>query len=92
MAPVQVLNNSRITGLAHDVAASVQEHGWHVVLIGNFEGLIPETTVYYAPGQHAAAVHLAHDFPEITRVEPNSAVGFDGSGITLVVTRHWVGE
>jgi hypothetical protein len=92
MAPVQVLNNSRITGLAHDVAASVQERGWHVVLIGNLQGLIAETTVYYAPGQHAAAVHLAHDFPAIRRVEPNSAAGLDGSGITLVLTRDWVGE
>jgi hypothetical protein len=91
MAPVQVLNNSRITGLAHDVAASVQDHGWQVVLIGNLEGRIAETTVYYAPGDHAAALHLAHEFPEITRVQPNSAAGLDGSGITLVLTRYWVG-
>ena len=92
MAAVQVLNNSRITGLAHDVAGSVQARGWRVVLIGNLEGLIAETTVYYAPGHHAAAVHLAHEFPEIRRIEPNSAAGLDGSGITLVLTRDWVGE
>jgi hypothetical protein len=90
MATVQVLNNSRITGLAHQVAAEVANQGWQIGIIGNLQGALPETTVFYAPGDKAAAVHLAHEFSSIQRVEPNAAAHLTAKGITLVLTRSWV--
>jgi hypothetical protein len=89
MAPVNVLNNSRRTGLAHEVAAEVQERGWAIAMVGNLQGLVPETTVYYAPGDEAAAQHLADEFSSIQRIEPDSEGRLHLSGLTLVLTRSW---
>jgi hypothetical protein len=89
MATVQVLNNSRIHGLAHGVAADIATKGWHIGIIGNLQGEIPESTVYYAPGEKAAAQHLAREFPSIRRVEPNSDARLTSAGITLVITADW---
>jgi len=88
--PVTVLNNSRRSGLAAHVAAEVRAKGWSVAKTGNFRGRIVETTLYYAPGQGAAATALAHQMPQIRRVAPRFA-GLPGSGLTLVVTRDWSG-
>jgi hypothetical protein len=89
-APVTVLNNSTRTGLAHAVAAEVHAKGWPISVIGNLQGLVAESTVYYAPGAAAAARHLAHEFGSIRRVETNRAGGIHGTALTLVVTRDWV--
>jgi hypothetical protein len=89
MATVQVLNNSRRTGLAHVVASQLAERGWHIGIVGNLQGAIPVPTVYYAPGQKAAAQHLEREFSSIKRVEPNSAAHLTSAGITLVLTADW---
>jgi hypothetical protein len=89
-APVTVLNNSRRTGLAALVAAELRGRQWHVSGVGNQTHVIPVTTLYYAPGDHGAAVHLAHDFSSVQRIESNRSAGIHGSGLTLVVTQSWV--
>lgn len=89
-APVTVLNNSRRTGLAAAVAAELRGRKWHVAGVGNQTRVIPVTTVYYPPGERGAAMHLAHDFSSVSRVEPNRSAGLHGSGLTLVVTQSWV--
>jgi hypothetical protein len=89
MAPVNVLNNSRRTGLAHEVAAEVQGRGWTIATVGNLQGLVAETTVYYAPGDEAAAAHLADEFSSIQRIQPDSEGRIHESGLTLVLTRSW---
>lgn len=89
-APVTVLNNSRRTGLAAAVAAELRGRKWQVAGVGNQTQVIPVTTVYYPPGQHAAAVHLAHDFASVQRIEPATGAGRHGAGLTLVVTQSWV--
>lgn len=91
MATVQVLNNSRLTGLAHRVAGEIAARGWKIGVIGNLQGAIPETTVYFSPGDEAAAKHLAREFSAVRRIEPNSAAGLTQVGITLVLTSDWVG-
>lgn len=87
-APVDVLNNSTRSGLAHDVAGQVANAGWPIDVIGNFTGRVAESTLYYDRGQLAVARQLAHDLPAIRRVLPRFA-GLPGSGLTLVVTRDW---
>jgi LytR cell envelope-related transcriptional attenuator len=93
-APLTVLNNSKIRGLAQQVAVSVRAKGWQVVLVGNFAGRLPVTTVYYTPGnlaQQRAAEQLAREFPRIARVFPRYAgLPPTPAGIVLVVTRDWV--
>lgn len=60
--PVQVLNNSTVTGLAGRVAQDVQTAGYQVSLTGNFSAVnLASTTVYYPddPGAQAQAEKLA---------------------------------
>src|SRR5581483_12516839 len=58
MAPLVVLNNSTRTGLAHAVATQASRRGWQISRVGNLQKVVGKTTVYYAPGDHRAAVHL----------------------------------
>lgn len=83
-----MLNNSRVTGLAHQAAAEFAARGWPVAGVGNFTGRIPQTTVYYEPGQQAAAAELAREFPGIQRVCARIP-GLPGHGLTVVLTRYW---
>jgi hypothetical protein len=89
MAPVEILNNSTRTGLAHEVAAQVADRGWQVYFVGNLQGRIAESTVYYAPGEQVAAQHLAEQFGSVARVLPNSEGGLATRDLTLVLTRFW---
>jgi hypothetical protein len=91
MAPVVVLNNSMITGLAAQVASEVRAKGWHIKSVGNQRTVISESTLYFAPGEHAAAMHLAKQFPQIRRVRSAASAGITsyGANLTLVVTRDW---
>jgi hypothetical protein len=88
-APLVVLNNSTRSGLAHAVASKAAHKGWSVSQVGNLQRIVAKTTVYYAPGRHAAAVHLAHQFSSVQRIAPNHAGHMHGHGLTLVVTRSW---
>ena len=58
---VEVYNNSGITGLAGQVAATAAEVGWQVVGSDNWYGTIPTSTVYYPPRLKEAATMLSRD-------------------------------
>jgi LytR cell envelope-related transcriptional attenuator len=92
-APLTVLNNSVIRGLADRAATAVQSRGWRVAQVGNFGGQLPATTVYYTPGnagEEAAARELAREFPQVSQVLPRYAgLPPTPAGIVLVVTRDW---
>jgi hypothetical protein len=92
-APVTVLNNSVIRGLADRAASQVQARGWPVAQVGNFAGRLVATTVYYTPGdagQEAAARELAREFGQIDQVLPRYAgLPPTPAGIVLVVTKDW---
>jgi hypothetical protein len=93
-APLTVLNNSKVHGLAERVADEARGRGWPVSLVGNFAGRLPVTTIYFTPGDSAgekAARQFASEFPAVDRVLPR----YDGlpptpAGIVLVVTRDWM--
>jgi hypothetical protein len=85
-----VLNNSNRNGLAKRAAARFAGGGWQIKQTGDFRGRISVTTVYYAPGQQAAALLLQKAFPAIQRVHPRFA-GLPGSGLTVVLTRDYPG-
>ena len=92
-APLTVLNNSTIAGLADQAAAAAERRGWDVAQVGNFAGRLPMTTAYYTPGNAAeerAARQLAAEFPQVGQVLPRYAgLPPTPAGVVLVVTRDW---
>ncbi|GGS15958.1 MULTISPECIES: LytR C-terminal domain-containing protein [Actinokineospora] len=87
---VRVYNNSTISGLADRAAADLRAAGWNVVEVGNHQGRLHETTVYFRPGtdEEAAARALAAAFK--IRVEPRFA-GIENAspGVIVIVTKDW---
>ncbi len=59
--PVEVYNNSGVTGLAGRMAAKANKVGWQVVGTDNWYGTVDATTVYYPKKLKAAAKQLATD-------------------------------
>jgi hypothetical protein len=59
--PVEVYNNSGVTGLAGKVATQASRIGWQVVGTDNWYGTVDTTTVYYPKRLKAEARQLALD-------------------------------
>ena len=59
--PVEVYNNSSVTGLAGRVATRASRIGWQVIGSDNWYGTVDATTVYYPKRLKAAAKQLALD-------------------------------
>ena len=80
-----VLNNSRVTGLAARYATSIRAKGWTVTRTDNWtRSDLARTTVFYAPGDKAAAQAFAKAFGVVDDVEP--ALSGMGPDLTLVLT------
>ncbi len=92
-APLTVLNNSTVAGLADRAAAAAERRGWDIAQVGNFAGRLPVSTAYYTPGDPAserAARQLAVEFPQVGQVLPRYAgLPPTPAGVVLVVTRDW---
>ncbi len=69
--PVEVYNNSSVSGLAGQVAGKATRIGWQVVGSDNWYGTVDATTVYYPKKLKAAAKQLALDLG-IRRTAPAS--------------------
>lgn len=72
VAPVSVLNNTTIQGLAATYSAKVREAGWSNVTIGNWRGSIAGNTVYFPPQLEDQAKVLGDDLG-IDRILPSVA-------------------
>lgn len=90
--PLTVLNHSRIKDLAKAAAGDFRAVGWSVgednIANTTYRAII--TTVYYLPGQEAAALQLMRDVPKVQRMRLRPR-GLPGRGLTVVVTREYVG-
>jgi cytoskeletal protein RodZ len=88
---VDVLNDSRVIGLAASAAKKLRGNGWQVATVGNWHGSIdvPSTTVFYPAADKAAAQRLASQYG-ISRVLPASS-GLSSSNLTLVLAYDWSG-
>ena len=81
---VEVFNNSGIKGLAATYAGKATTVGWSVVGEDNWYGVVPTTTVYFAPRLKAAGEQLALDLG-IKRTAP--AVGeMKRDRLTIILT------
>ena len=83
-AAVVVFNQTGVSGLAANFAARLGQAGWTVAGVDNWVGTVPETTVYYRPGDEAAARTLMKDFPEVGRIRP-AISGMPDRGLTLIL-------
>jgi hypothetical protein len=83
-APVVVFNQTSISGLAAAYAAKLQQAGWRVTGVDNWTGFVPETTVYYRPGDEAAARQLMRDLPTVNRIRA-AVSGMPSQGLTLII-------
>jgi LytR cell envelope-related transcriptional attenuator len=82
---VVVLNQTSHEGLAGTVADLLRSKGWSVPAVGNFRGTVPATTVYYPPGDEAAAQAAAESLPTAPRIRPTFG-NLSTSRLTVVVT------
>jgi hypothetical protein len=64
-----VLNNTTTAGAASAFATKVEDAGWTVGGVGNWQGSIGQNTVYYPEGLQDQAEQLAEDVG-IDRVMP----------------------
>ena len=85
---LRVLNNSNVSGLAADTAATLTSDGWTVAETGNYsESTVPSTTVYYgtASGAQAAAQQIASQLGATAQSRPATLSEF-GDGVIVMVT------
>jgi hypothetical protein len=87
---VVVLNQTSRAGLAGKVATRLRGEGWTVPAVGNFRGVVPATTVYYPPGQEAAAQTAAEGLPTAPRIRPRFG-NLSTTRLTVVVTDTYPG-
>ncbi|MGX7825568.1 LytR C-terminal domain-containing protein [Actinokineospora sp. 24-640] len=88
--PVRVYNNSNIKGLADRAGEDLAAAGWDVVEVGNHQGLVPVTTVYFRPGtpEEAAARELGRTFK--IRVEPRfDGIADSSPGLIVIITKEY---
>ena len=71
-APVSVLNNTTIQGLAATYSVKVRNAGWSDVRVGNWRGSIAGNTVYFPPQFAEQAKLLGNDLG-IERILPSFA-------------------
>jgi len=78
-----------VNKLAAHAAEDFARGGWTILGTGNVGGRLAQTTVYYNPGQEAAAAELRRQFPAILAAAPRYAGLAGGAGMTVVVTRDY---
>jgi cytoskeletal protein RodZ len=85
---VDVLNDTHISGLAASAAKTLTSGGWTVAEKGNYPRSVSTTTVYYPPGQLAAAQQLAQQYGAIHKVL-SAPSGVSTTDLTLVLATDW---
>jgi hypothetical protein len=93
-APVVILNDSKIQGLADAARAPVEKAGFTVDRIGGYVSTynVPVATVFYENDLQAAAQNLQRRVPGITKIEPISGTDiklYEPGKLILVVTRDF---
>jgi LytR cell envelope-related transcriptional attenuator len=87
---VVVLNQSTREGLASEVAGQLRAAGWRVADVGNWQGSVPETTVYYPIGSSNAAEALAADLRGVNRTRPRQ-LNMRSGMLTVILHQSYAG-
>lgn len=86
--PVDILNDTHISGLAASAAKTLTSGGWTVAETGNYPHSVSTTTVFYPPSQVAAAKQLAEQYKAIREVLVAPS-GVSTTDLTLVLATDW---
>ncbi|KOS57232.1 LytR C-terminal domain-containing protein [Rhodococcus rhodochrous] len=87
-APVRVLNNSNVTGLAAQTAGLLEDEGFTVAETGNYsDGVIASTSVYYGtgPGERQTAEAVAEALG-VTAQPRFAGIADSAPGVIVIVT------
>ena len=89
--PVQVFNNSNVTGLAGRTGETLRESGFAVADVSNLpsnQGVVPESTAYYGtgPGEQQAAEAIAAQLGIPARPRP-AELAVETPGVIVIVTQ-----
>lgn len=80
---IVVYNNTVSRGYAARTADEAKALGWNVVMVENWKGSVPSSTVFYSVGLEAEARALAEDLG-VNRVVPNHS-GISLKGLSVVL-------
>ncbi|WP_052710879.1 LytR C-terminal domain-containing protein [Pseudofrankia sp. DC12] len=94
VAPVVILNDSKIDGLADAASAPVRAAGFTVDRVGGYVSTynVPVTTVFYEDNLKPAAENLQHRVPGIVKIEPIAGTDirlYEPGKLIMVVTRDF---
>ena len=89
--PVQIYNNSTVTGLAGRTGEQLRESGFAVGDVANMpsnRGVVPESTAFYGtgPGEQEAAQAIAAQLGITAQPRPADMAG-DAPGVIVIVTQ-----
>lgn len=89
--PVQIYNNSTVTGLAGRTGEQLRESGFAVGDVANMpsnRGVVPTSTAFYGngPGEQAAAEAIAAQLGIAAQPRPADMAG-DAPGVIVIVTQ-----
>ncbi len=89
--PVQIFNNSTVTGLAGRTGEQLRESGFAVGEVANMpsnRGVVAESTAFFGtgPGEQAAAEAIAAQLGIVAKPRPADMAG-DAPGVIVIVTQ-----
>ena len=89
--PVQIFNNSTVTGLAGRTGEQLRESGFAVGEVANMpsnRGVVAESTAFYGPGpgEQEAAQAIAAQLGIVAKPRPADMAG-DAPGVIVIVTQ-----
>lgn len=82
---VAVFNNTAESGRAGDLADKARDQGWTVSGTDNWQGQIPETTVYFPSDDQRDEAELLADDLDIDRVKP-AEESMQSDRLTVVIS------
>lgn len=86
---VQVLNDTDVSGLAEDTAALLEEEGYQVPTIANYEGSVDQTTIFFRPPFRADAQALRDSLFTTAALE-EADPDLRGVDLTVVLAQDYV--
>lgn len=86
---VQVLNDTDVSGLAEDTAALLEDEGYQVPTIANYEGSVDQTTIFFRPPYRADAQALRDSLFTTAALE-EADPDLRGVDLTVVLAQDYV--
>lgn len=88
-APMVVLNQAGVSGLASRTEKRIEAGGWRVTAIGDFTGTVPTNTVYFPSGFAEQARAFTRQFPQIATRTRQAFSNLRGDRLTLILAKDW---